>query len=367
MTINRRTFLRTGITLTAATAVDRLAWPARATAAAEHAAGWRSFEVIMHADVLDPAGPSRVWLPMPLTPDTEYHRSLGHAWAGNPARTHVYTEAKYGTRIFCAEWPSSERAPIVEVTYRFATHDRAVDLTAADDARRRPEDKRTLAKYLEPTRLIRTDGIVATTSQHITKGRRDEVEKARAIYDWIVDNTFRDPKVRGCGIGDIRAMLETGNLGGKCADLNALFVGLARAAGVPARDVYGMRVADSDEFKCLGKSGDVSKAQHCRAEFYAPAHGWVPVDPADVRKVILEEKGGLPATDPIVQRARAKLFGAWEMNYLAFNYAHDITLPNAAGGPLSFLMYPQAETGSGRKDGLDPETFRYRITSRVLG
>src|SRR5439155_1206502 len=87
------------------------------------------------------------------------------------------------------------------------------------------------------------------------------------------------------------------------------------------------------EFKCLGKSGDVSKAQHCRAEFYAPAHGWVPVDPADVRKVILEEKGGLPGTDPIVQRARAKLFGAWEMNYLAFNYAHDITLPNAAGGP----------------------------------
>ena len=63
-------------------------------------------------------------------------------------------------------------------------------------------------------------------------------------------------------------MLETGNLGGKCADLNALFVGLARAAGMPARDVYGVRTADSAEFKCLGKSGDITKAQHCRAEFY---------------------------------------------------------------------------------------------------
>ena len=39
-------------------------------------------------------------------------------------------------------------------------------------------------------------------------------------------------------------------------------------------------------------------------------------------------------------------------------------LPNAAGGPLGFFMYPQAETGAGRKDCLDPETFRYRITSR---
>src|SRR3979490_722940 len=105
--INRRTFLSTGLTFAAVTAVDRLAWAGRAAAAAEgeHAAGWRTYEVIVHAEVLDPSGPSRVWLPMPLTPDTEYHRSLDHAWTGNPARTHVYDEAKYGTRIFYAEWP----------------------------------------------------------------------------------------------------------------------------------------------------------------------------------------------------------------------------------------------------------------------
>jgi hypothetical protein len=57
--------------------------------------------------------------------------------------------------------------------------------------------------------------------------------KARRIYEWIVDNTFRDPKTRGCGIGDIASMLKTGDLGGKCADLNALYVGLARAVGLP--------------------------------------------------------------------------------------------------------------------------------------
>ena len=48
-------------------------------------------------------------------------------------------------------------------------------------------------------------------------------------------------------------MLESRNLGGKCADLNALYVGLARAAGLPARDVYGMRVAKSQKgYKSLG-------------------------------------------------------------------------------------------------------------------
>src|SRR5438876_856460 len=152
---------------------------------------------------------------------------------------------------------------------------------------------RELAKYLAATRLIRTDGIVRRTALDITRGAKTDLDKARAVYAWIVENTFRDPKVRGCGIGDISWMLETRSLGGKCADLNALFVGLTRSVGIPSRDIYGIRVADSAEFKSLGKSGDISKAQHCRAEFYLPTHGWVPVDPADVRKVVLEEKGGL--------------------------------------------------------------------------
>jgi transglutaminase-like putative cysteine protease len=162
-------------------------------------------------------------------------------------------------------------------------------------------------------------------------------------------------------------MLETGNLGGKCADLNALFVGLARAVGIPARDVYGIRVADSAEFKSLGKAGDITKAQHCRAEFYLAGYGWVPVDPADVRKIVLEEPpAGLPLADARVQKARAKLFGAWEMNWMGYNYAHDVKLPGSAGPPVPFLMYPQAETGEGRRDSLDPERFRYDIRSREL-
>jgi len=134
-----------------------------------------------------------------------------------------------------------------------------------------------------------------------------------------------------------------------------------------ARDVYGVRVADSADFKSLGRSGDVTKAQHCRAEFYAAGHGWVPVDPADVRKVVLEEKaGGLPLHDPRVLKARAKLFGAWEMNWLAYNYAHDVRLPGSPGAPVVFLMYPQAETAEGRLDSLDPDRFKYTITSREI-
>ena len=80
-----------------------------------------------------------------------------------------------------------------------------------------------LSRWTEPTELIPTDGIVRETAGEITRGKTTDVDKTRAVYDWILANTYREPKVRGCGVGDIKTMLETQNFGGKCGDINALF------------------------------------------------------------------------------------------------------------------------------------------------
>jgi len=89
-----------------------------------------------------------------------------------------------------------------------------------------------------------------------------------------------------------------------------------------------------------------------------------PVDPADVRKVVLEEPpGNLSLTDPKVVAARKTLFGAWETNWLAYNMAHDVRLPGSSGPAVEFLMYPQAEIAGSRLDSLDPEHFKYVITA----
>ena len=238
--------------------------------------------------------------------------------------------------IIAAEFPTGVK-PGLTVTSRIATRNAAVDLSAPGNAPK--EDRADLEHFLRPTKLLPTDGIVKETAAEITKNARTDIEKARAIYEWVVDNTFRNPKTRGCGIGDIRFMLETRDLSGKCADLNALYVGLARSAGLPARDVYGIRVAKSElGYKSLGASSEkVTKAQHCRAEVYLSGYGWVPVDPADVRKVVLEEPpGNLPLDDAMVKKARTRLFGSWEMNWMAFNFAHDVTLPGSNGAPIGF-------------------------------
>jgi hypothetical protein len=51
---------------------------------------------------------------------------------------------------------------------------------------------------------------------------------------------------------------------------------------------------------------------------------------------------------------------------MAYNFAHDVALPGSAGTPLGFLMYPQAETSEGGIDSLDPDDFKYEITSREI-
>jgi len=327
-------------------------------------AGWRTFEVTTRVEVLKSSGTTRIWVPAALNTQTPFQKTLANTFTADGGTAKTFESGTDGLGILAAEFPAGVR-PVFSVTSRIATRNLAVDLSSPTKAPK--ESSAELTHFLRTTKFLPTDGIVKSTAMEITKGASTDVEKARAIYEWIVDNTFRNPKTRGCGLGDIRFMLESRDLGGKCADLNALYVGLARAAGLPARDVYGIRVAKSAlGYKSLGPATEkVTKAQHCRAEVYLQDFGWVPVDPADVRKVVLEEPpGNLPLDDEVVKKARTRLFGAWEMNWMAYNFAHDVALPGSSGAPLAFFMYPQAETPEGRLDCLDPDGFKYEITSK---
>ena len=173
--------------------------------------------------------------------------------------------------------------------------------------------------------------------------------------------------MKGCGIGDISTMLETGYLGGKCADLNALYVGLARAADfLPGMSTVFSELERVQESRQSGRYyGRAALPRRCLSQQL-----WLAARrSSDVRKVVLEENlpgEQLPLDDPKVKKARAKLFGAWEMNWLPYNYSHDVKLPNSNGPELGFLMYPQAETANGRKDSLDPKSFSYTIKSKEV-
>jgi transglutaminase-like putative cysteine protease len=359
--MNRRRFLcRTGMTAAGLALCDRAA-----LLAAAEPTRWRTFEITTRVRVLQPRGATRVWLPTPLAV-APYQKTMGDTYhPGGGSAVMIETNANEPDILGCS-WDEGVDPGLILVS-RVATTDHAANLKSPTVPP--PPDLSAFARFVKPTRLIPTDGIVRMTANAITKGAGTDFERSRAIYDWIIDNTFRDPKTRGCGVGDIRFMLESGNLGGKCADLNALFVGLCRAVGIPARDVYGLRVAPSQKgLRSLGlSSDDATRAQHCRAEVYLTGYGWVPVDPADVRKVVLEEPpGNLAIDDERVTAARERLFGSWEMNWIAYNFAHDVELRGSTRKPLGYFMYPQAETAEGPLDSLDPEHFTYAITVREM-
>ena len=336
-------------------------------AQSSEASEWRTYEMTTSVRVANPSGRTRVWLPLPLAARTIFQQVLSGAVQCGGGKTSIHEDPRTNMRMLLADFPANQPAVLV-TTQRVNTRNWSVPL-------RKPYSgaKTTIpgsaAEFVRPTHYVPTNGIVKERADEITKGATTDLEKTRAIYGWIVKNTYRNPKVRGCGVGNIRPMLETGDLGGKCADLNALFVGLVKAAGVPARDVYGLRLGHSNmECTSLGtSSGSVEKAQHCRAEVFLTGFGWVPMDPADVRKAILEEPpGNLSLSDPKIQLVQDRLFGSWEMNWMAFNYAQDVVLPGSSGPPLAFFMYPQAETEEGRLDPLDPVNFHYEISSREL-
>ena len=367
--MDRRDFMTLSSAGVAAVTLGRMAAAGAAdtpTAPLLSNAPWRTFEVITDVELWPQDTPARLWLPIPLYRDTEYQRTLDIRWSGNAASTGLYRDPKFGAPAFFATWDQSD-SPRLQVTTVVATRNVGVDIGKPGPIQ--SVAREDLDLYLQSTAHIPTDGIVRATARRILPAAAGgTMERARAIYEWIVENTYRDSKVIGCGTGDIRFMLESGNLGGKCADLNALFVGLARSAGIPARDVYGVRVADSGTWKSLGKSGDITRAQHCRAEFHHPNFGWIPVDPADVRKVILEEEKDqlLPLSDPRVALARKTLFGAWEMNWMAFNTANDTRLAPETAKPLGHFMYPYAEGARGALDYYAPQNFKYQMSAREL-
>jgi transglutaminase-like putative cysteine protease len=364
MVLRRRDMLKAVAGLSVAASFSRFAKADDAGFAPQPGA-WRRFQIKTTLDIADAKGAAQAWIPLPAVNEKGWFQSIGNTWTTNGKATPV-REPRYGAEMLHVEW-NGETPPTVEVISTIATRDRATDFSASDHAAPLTTTERDL--YLAGTDLIPVDGIVKETSDRIVAGAGSDVEKARAIYEWVVDNTFRNAATRGCGVGDIAAMLKSGPLGGKCADINALYVGLARAAGVPARDVYGIRVAPSKfGYKSLGaNSENITKAQHCRSEVYLTGIGWMPVDPADVRKVVLEEPPtNLTIDDPKVVAARKTLFGAWEANWLAYNFGHDVALPGSRGPRVGFLMYPQAEVADLRLDCLDPENFKYTIVSKEL-
>ena len=337
---------------------------------------WQTYDIQTTIVLKHVSGKQRLWLPLVLYKDSLWQRSFGHEWEGNFARAGIYRDPIADMEIFYAEWPANEEnsaatasgreLPRLKITSTVATQNRHFDITRRNALLEKPE---ILRKNLRETRLVPTDGIVRQTAEQAIGRIKDPLAQAKALYDWVIENTRYDPLAKAFGDTDIGSLLERNALSGRSATISLLFVGLCRSMGIPARPVFGMRIDRSQIFASLGvmrgAGGNLSSSQHCRAEFYSHGYGWIAVDPSDVRKVIFEEN--LSNHDSKLTVLKKLLFGFWEMNWIAFNAAEEIDL-HALGRrtgaaseqeneapikPLPYLVYPTVETVQGLFDSGD--------------
>ncbi len=290
----------------------------------------------------------RLWIPYPVS--SSYQDISDITLSGDFAGSAVYTDTKYQTPMLYARWPAGETSRKLTLAFKAVRQEVIRRDFPEKEAAWDPADYRM---WLQPTSLGPIDGPVKKLADSITSGKTTVLARARAIYDWTCSNTYRDPSTVGCGKGDVCALLK--NPGGKCTDIHSVFVALCRAAGIPAREIFGVRIGKKEV-------QDVSNWQHCWAEFYLPGYGWVPVDPADVRKMML--KGNLRAGDPETKKLQEYFWGGWDAYRVKLARGRDLVLnPAQQGGPLNTFGYPYAEVDGEPLDFYDSAAFSYTMTS----
>jgi len=286
----------------------------------------------------------RLWIPYPVSNDNQNIKNI--TIKGNYDYSGIYREAENGNMILYAEWYNPQDFPNLNFSFDIWRSEIFLKSFPTEEGVL-PID---VEKFLLPTMLGPTDGIVKENADEITEGINTILSKATAIYDYLIEHGERDPNLNFCGEGDVCELLQL--LKGKCVDFSSVFVALARSSGVPSKEILGTRIS---------KNGDITGAYHCRAEFYLPNYGWVPVDPSDVAKLMLNED--LEIDDPKVVEARDYYFGAQTETYVDLSTGRDIILnPEQEAGPLNYFMYPYAEVNDEPLDFISQEYLKYIVT-----
>ena len=292
---------------------------------------------------------AKLWIPYPVSDRDQVITDI--TVTGDYAESAVYTDQTFSTPMLYARWDKGAASRKLTLTF----HADRQEVNRRDfPAKEAAWDPTDFAQYLAPTKLGPIDGEVKILADKITKGKTTVLAKAKAIYDWTCENMYRDPGTNGCGPGDVCLLLN--KPGGKCTDIHSVFIALCRAAGVPAREIFGIRQGKKAE-------QDISKWQHCWAEFYLPGYDWVPVDPADVRKMMLKHK--LELGDAKTKAYREYFWGGWDQYRVKLAVGRDLVLnPPQDGATVNTFGYPYAQIGGKTLDWLDPKTFKYSFIFR---
>ncbi len=279
----------------------------------------RSFELsyVAALDVPEGAAKVQMWLPYPKSGDYQDVRLIS---IQSSVPTKLYQEYAYRNSMLFLSTPAADLEQVrVEMSFRVTRQEHhESDFVAFED----PEGwlESGASRWLRPDRLVPIDDFIREQAEEVIEGKTTVVEKAKAIFDYTVDNLAFDQSGTGWGQGDLYYACDAKR--GDCTDFHTVFIGFARAVGIPAKFQIGFPIP-------VERGEGQIEGYHCWAEFYVPGFGWVPVDSSEAN---------------LHPDQRDYFFGAHDENRVEFTIGRDIKLnPLQAGEPLNYFIYPYAE------------------------
>jgi len=282
----------------------------------------------------------RLWVPVP---HSGRYQTISHVRIESPVAYRVSRFAEGNEDAYFVLRGAQLRKP-TEIRMRFDVFRRehTTRLPAGDPEPVGAKMSPALAFYLRPARMIPLGGIIGQLSAETTRGVSDPLVKVRKIYEYVIAHMRYDKSGTGWGRGD--AVWACTSHRGNCTDFHSLFIGMVRAAGIPARFRIGFPLPENE------RQGEIP-GYHCWAEFYINRVGWVPIDASEAWQ------------DP----ARHNFyFGNLDPDRVMFTMGRDLRLsPPQRNQSLNYFVYPYAELDSKPFSGLGHQfSFRDLPTKR---
>jgi transglutaminase-like putative cysteine protease len=264
-----------------------------------------------------PGKPLRVWIPLAHSDPRQQVRVI---LASGDLPLRRTTEKQYGNEIFYAEVAKADQSEYkFEIVYDVTRSERLA-LVDGKLVTHENVDRAEAARFLQPERMVPVTGRPAEIAQQQVQGKSTELEKARAIYDYVFATLKYDKTGTGWGRGDVLWVCDAKH--GNCTDFHSLFASMARSQGIPTRFAIGFPLPTDKH------AGDIA-GYHCWADFDLHGAGWIPVDISEAWKH--PEK-------------KDYFFGAHDQNRVQFSLGRDLTLnPKQSGEPLNYFVYPYVE------------------------
>jgi len=268
--------------------------------------GRDAFEFRYQATLPEIKSRARCWLPVAAGDDFQDVKIKS---MDIPGRQRILTDSAHGNRILYLELDPGDSGKTLEIVYDVERLEKG---SYAGD----PEDAR---KYLRPERMVPENDEIRAAAEKAVEGLREELMRARALYDHVIDRMRYMKFGEGWGKGD--AVYACNALYGNCTDYHAYFIGLARSIGIPARFAIGAAIPSE-------RDDGGTDGYHCWAEFYADGKWW-PLDISEADKF---------------SALSMYYFGHHPANRFEFSRGRDLVVdPAPASGPINFLAYPLLE------------------------